>query len=270
MRRRLGARRVGDRPAHRGRARRRIRRRQSFSHRGGRRRAGRRRRRRTGDQRPLGPCPRAGPGRRAGEHRALASRRAPWPPRRGTGHGEGEPGPRRGPDAGRQRGRGPDPARAELTGRRAAHRGRCGDPRLHGHARLGNALVRRLEPARHHPQSLGPGADDGRVVVRRGSGRRGRLRPPQRRHRHRRLDPAARHLAGSGGVQAQLRSRTARHPLPRAGGRSDDPHGRGRGADDVGASAAPTAGTGRRCRPRTCRGARSARRRRPCEGCGSG
>ena len=174
------------------------------------------------------------------------------------------------PDAGRQRGRGPDPARAELTGRRAAHRGRCGDPRLHGHARLGNALVRRLEPARHHPQSLGPGPHDGRVVVRRGSRRRGRLRPPQRRHRHRRLDPAARHLAGSGGVQAQLRSRAARHPLPRAGGRSDDPHGRGRGADDVGDQPPRQPGLDGAAALGPAVGRGQPARRRPCEGCGSG
>ena len=41
-------------------------------------------------------------------------------------------------------------------------------------------------------EPLGPGADDRRVVVRRWCGRRGGLRRPQRRHGHRRVDPAAR------------------------------------------------------------------------------
>ena len=113
-------------------------------------------------------------------------------------------------------------------------RGRRRHPRLHGHAGLGHALLRRLEPARDHAQPWNTALTTGGSSSGAGAAAAGGLRAAPRRHRHRRLHPAPGHLAGPDHPQAQRRAGTARHALPRPGGRPADPHGARRGPADVG------------------------------------
>ena len=157
---------------------------------------------------------------------ALASRRR-------AAHHQGERLYARRPGAdrhARERGRAAA-ARGRAAGGPAA-RGRLRDPRQDHHARLRHALLRPLQPSRHHAQPVAPRAQHlGLQLGRRR--RRGRgLRAAASGHRHRRLGAPAgdalRHLR----AQAVARARAGAPALHGPRRRADDAHRQGRGADD--------------------------------------
>ena len=73
----------------------------------------------------------------------------------------------------------------------ARARGRMRVPRQDDHAGLRHARLRRVEPARHHPQSVESHAQSRRLELRCRRGNGGRLRAARARHRHRRIGAAA-------------------------------------------------------------------------------
>ena len=111
------------------------------------------------------------------------------PARRRADHHQGERRPvrarhqQRPQDPARPRGRGGQP-----RGRQPAQ-GRCRHHRAHEYAGLLAALVHAQQPARPHPQSLGPRHHAGRLLGRRLGVRRLGHRRHRPRHRHRRLHP---------------------------------------------------------------------------------
>ena len=180
-------------------------------------------------------------GRRAARSRrldaALGEGRADRAARRRAGDREGEhrlegrAGPaRHRRDAARSR-------RAGCAAPRAAARGRR-DHLLQDHdAGLRHDVVGRVELPSADPQCLGPVEESRRLELRRGRGRRGRLRPAACRHRHRRLGAPACRLVRPGRPQAEPRPHSDRSALRRALRRTDDAHRRRHRADDVGAVA---------------------------------
>ena len=196
-----------------------------------------------------------------------------WGGRRGVlRHGRPRVLPRR---PGRDRGRPPGGGRRDLA--------RPAEP-----LGAGARALRRQRPPRRRRDSLAPRPLRRRVVerVRGGRGRRPRLR--RARHRHRRLDPAARRLLRHRGAQAHLRAREPGGrdaalvvPRPRRPARPDgagrgDPPRRDRGRRRARRDREPPPGSGLRGGPRPAdrrapdRGARSLlrgrRRRRGADG----
>ena len=115
----------------------------------------------------------------------------------------------------------------------AAARRRPADPRQDQHGRVRDGLVHRALGVRAHPQPLGPRPDPRRLRRRVGRGRRGVRGAARDRHRHRRLDPAARrgdrHRRGEADLRrgVALRARRAgQQPRPGGPGHPDRPRRR--------------------------------------------
>ena len=171
--------------------------------------------------------------RREGLDRPLAEGRARRHARRRACHHQGQYRHQGPAGAAGRRQRQAGAGREGCAARRAAARSRR-DHLLQDHdAGLRHAVVGPLQLPSPHPQSLGPQQESRRLLFRRGRGGCGRLRPAASRHRHRRLGAAAGLLVRPRRAEAEFRARSGRSALCRPRRRTDDPHRRRRGADDV-------------------------------------